>query len=104
MGLRDGDITEDLEYYKADLIDTEFEQFNVLAEAFNEFLKKNAKYKDLWKKGGWQDSAHHVRHKAARVAMVLDEQHDMAAGEVIEDAIDLINYAVFFIRNAREGR
>jgi hypothetical protein len=53
------------------------------------------------------DSAHHVRHKGARVGMLATQP--LAAPpnkpqEFIEDALDLINYSCFFVRNVRDGR
>jgi hypothetical protein len=96
---------EDLELFFADLEPTDAEQVGVLVEAFRKFQEKNAKYRDLWKQGGWMDSAHHIRHKGARVAMLLTSDASLTEAETMEeDAIDLINYCAFFIRNIREAR
>lgn len=92
---------------------TDRAQLEILVEALNKFQERNAKYQDLWKEGGWGDSAHHVRHKAARVAMCLrgskNEDGHYSSGDPVhlvdleEDAIDLINYSVFFVRNVRRA-
>ena len=83
---------------------TEAEQLLVLQEAFEKFQERNKKYKDLWKKGGWRDSAHHIRSKSERIVHLLSEPSDDSDAELfIEDAIDLINYAAFFVRNVREA-
>jgi hypothetical protein len=98
--------------HELELLDpSEREQLEVLVEALNKFRERNAKYRDLWKEGGWSDSAHHVRHKAARVSMCLrgseHEDGHFSSGDpehlvlLEEEAIDLINYATFFIRNVR---
>lgn len=83
---------------------TESEQLEVLAEAFSKFLERNGKYKDLWRQFGYQDSVHHVRSKAGRLNQLLSEQPTSDELDLaIDDAIDIINYAVFFIRNVREA-
>lgn len=74
----------------------------VLNEALKKFEEKDAKYQGLWKERGAVDSAHHVKHKAARVSIAINEGCDPEP--FIEDAVDLINYCVFFVLNARDGR
>ena len=87
-----------------DLSKTDEEQLLVLQEAFEKFQERNKKYKDLWKKGGWLDSAHHIRSKSERIVNLLSTGATLEEAELhIEDAVDLINYAAFFIRNVREA-
>lgn len=82
------------------LSDTDRSQLQVLGEAFEKFQERNAKYKDLWKEGGVSDSVHHIHHKATRVRVIGSTD----PGAAIDDAIDLLNYTVFFVRNTRDGR
>jgi hypothetical protein len=95
------------EFPADDLDEDDLEQLEVMVEAFLLYLEKNGKYANLWKEGGHMDSAHHVRHKGARVGMLATQP--LAAPpnkpqEFIEDALDLINYSCFFVRNVRDGR
>jgi hypothetical protein len=83
--------------------DTNVRQAAVLMEAFDKFYERNAKRVDLWKQFGWEDSALHLRSKAARIALALDKGLDIDPEELLDDAIDIINYAVFFVRNVRGG-
>lgn len=71
--------------------ETNGDQMGVLMEAMKTFGVKNEKYKDLWKDYGEEDILLHIKSKAARL---------MRAGDS-EDAIDLINYAVFYVRLSR---
>lgn len=78
-------------------------QLGVMLRALEMFHRREEKYNGLWRKDGAIDSAFHAKHKATRV---WSRALDMVAGadEDVEDAIDLINYAVFFIRNVGDGR
>lgn len=80
---------------------TDLEQISVMLEAFQIFVQRNAKRHDLWKQFGWEDSALHIRSKAARVGLTLDPAVDLDPDDVLDDALDLINVAVFFVRNVR---
>jgi hypothetical protein len=80
---------------------TDRAQGEVLIEALEIFLERNAKRADLWKQFGWQDSALHLRSKALRIALALEKDLDIDPEDVLDDAIDIINYAVFFVRNVR---
>ena len=87
-----------------DLSKTDADQLLVLQEAFEKFQERNGKYKDLWKKGGWPDSAHHIRSKSERIVNAVTTGATLEEAELyIEDAIDLVNYAVFFVRNVRRA-
>jgi hypothetical protein len=81
--------------------DTNVRQAAVLMEAFDKFQERNAKRHDLWKVFGWKDSALHMRSKAARIALALEGDLDVDPEELLDDAIDIINYAVFYVRNVR---
>lgn len=82
----------------------DLEQFKVLMEAFREYLDKNRKYRDLWKDGGATDSIRHLKHKADRAELATERLSRVDPTLFVEDAIDAVNYAVFFIRNVRDGR
>jgi len=88
---------------KRPLHTTEVQQLELLLAAFEKFVDRNHHYRDLWMQGGAADSAHHIKSKTARIVWSLDrlrEGHPLDA----DDALDLINYAAFFVRNARAGR
>lgn len=76
---------------------TSFQQALVLGEAYKVFTERNKKYKDLWKEYGAEDSALHIRSKLMRLTTTTVETEE-------DDGLDLINYAVFWIRNWRDGR
>jgi len=83
------------------------DQFRVLMEALAKYAEREKQYGSMWKRYGCRDAADHCRSKAGRLDMaiyrMLKGGEDVNDGD-IDDAIDLINYAVFFIRHAREGR
>lgn len=73
----------------------------VLGEAFKLMLDREESHKALWKKYGVKDNMLHVRSKKERMEVRLED------GDVegfCQEALDLINYTVFSIRNARAGR
>ena len=96
-------LTDVLEFLGLALSDTNREQLAVMLEALELFDERNVKYGDLWQEGGWQDSAAHLRSKAARV-------HSATKGTLlqpynfIDDALDAMNYAAFYVRNVRADR
>lgn len=85
-----------------EITDSDAKQFAILLEAFDVYLERNARYRDLWKDYGAQDSAHHCKSKALR--MYQDLMMNTLGPFDPDDAIDLVNYAVFTIRNVRDGR
>ena len=53
---------------------------------------------------GTEDKAHHLKSKAARINAGMRrviEGEDLSAVDLIDEAHDIINYAAFFIRQAR---
>lgn len=90
----------DAEVYEG-FSETDKRQLSTLFAAFVKFQERNAKYRDLWKQGGIEDSANHARHKAHRLVLASMNRDQLDPEDFIDDAIDLINYAVFFIRNSR---
>lgn len=83
--------------------DGDIEQYGVLLEAFAKYVERNAKYRDLWKKRGVKDSHRHMQHKLDRLEVIM-QCDSVITEDDLDDAIDIINYAVFFIRNARTAR
>lgn len=81
-----------------ELDENEREQLGVLLEAFGVFMEREQKYHSVWQQYGAVDSYHHITSKAARCELYLNGSGDE------NDAIDLINYGVFLIRNMRAGR
>lgn len=77
--------------------DTNIKQVKTYMDAFDLFIERNAKYQDLWREYGWEDTLMHVRSKMQR--MQLATKDNVEPGEVLDDAFDLINYGAFFIRN-----
>jgi hypothetical protein len=68
---------------------------------------------ELWRDFGVEDKLHHIDHKAARVRgaakLLLDpaqpaDLRGEALIELVDDAVDLINYTVFLIIQAEEVR
>lgn len=76
-------------------------QLGVMLEALAIYQEREQVRNALWKKAGAEDCAHNLRHKSLRVAHA-DEPDAMEAA--IDDALDAVNYALFFIRNVRAGR
>lgn len=60
--------------------------------AYGKFLERNRVYKDLWKQDEMDGLIAHVKHKTLRIANTEDP------ASRLDDAIDLINYSVFILR------
>lgn len=79
---------------------TTVEQMDVFREALELFEQRNNSddgYSDLWKEYGWEDSLVHMRSKLRRV----EQRFRNLTSQDLDDALDLLNYTVFFIRNVR---
>lgn len=93
-------VREILELADLESSDTNAEQMSVFLDCMQLFQERNAKYGDLWKEYGWRGNLLHVQSKAARVRKVWwDSKDPFGHNADIDDALDLINYAAFFIRN-----
>lgn len=75
----------------ADMLD----HMQVLLEAFDIMVEREAQHGALWKEYGASDTAFHLKSKALRLLNNLEN---------IDDGLDAINYAAFTVRNVREGR
>lgn len=96
-----GDIKAALRTLGLDDNDEMVQQFSFFLEAMNLYDLRGRKYGDAWKAYGFTDSMFHVRSKAARLQAVGANPE---AGHCLDDGIDLLNYTVFAMRNALEGR
>lgn len=72
--------------------DSERKHAEHMGLAFEKFAERNEVYKDLWKDDDIEGTVAHVKHKAMRVGRLTDPE------SMIDDAIDLVNYAVFLLR------
>lgn len=80
--------------------DTDVDQMMVMLSAFDIFRQRNERYQDLWREGGYDDSANSLKHKVMRV---VQETRTTEGEPQIDDALDIINYACFWIRNVNDG-
>lgn len=74
------------------------EQLRVFKEAMHIFEERNAEYGDLWREYGCEDNLLHMRSKLARTERSAKLKGFNAD---LDSPLDLLNYTVFFIRNAR---
>jgi len=85
------------------LTETNVQQMVVYLEAFELFVQRNSTYEDLWKDYGWMDTLTHLRSKSMRLVRKFWRESPSTDKILLDDAMDLINYAVFFVRNFRAG-
>lgn len=103
----DTDETDELARHFVDqcghpVTETNVAQMRAYLEAFGIFVQRNSVYEDLWKSYGWMDSLTHVRSKAMRLVRKFWRDNPTEDETLLDDAFDLINYTVFFIRNWRD--
>jgi hypothetical protein len=81
----------------------QLEHLSVLLSAFAVYVERNERHGSLWKKFGWMDSIVSVRGKAARCVQQWygPQTLEGGPGADLDDAVDLINFAVFLIRNVQ---
>lgn len=80
------------------------EQMHVLGEAMEIYVEREEARGGLWKEAGAIDSAHHLKSKGMRVFVAATHDDDAGRRAGIDEAVDAINYAAFFVRNYRAGR
>jgi len=82
--------------------DTNVDQLHVMVEALAIFQEHTDRLGELWREVEPEDTAHHIRHKAQRVfhAEVNGAERDRESLEDFgrDSALDLINYAAFYVR------
>jgi hypothetical protein len=81
----------------------------ILIEAIKIYLEKDPVRGSMWRDFGAEDKVRELIERSRRIEVALGHMdsslpgHDKHMCEVmIEDALDLINYSVFFIRQLRE--
>lgn len=91
----------------------EIEQAMVLIEALKVYSKRNTKYRDNWRRMGWRGLLIRIRERSDRLwdtfwmgvawkeAGPMDEPEDRLIDA--DDALDLINFAAFFVRQTRNA-
>src|SRR4051812_25341467 len=80
----------------------EVEQTAVFLRALDIYVQRSEVRGELWKEFDLRDKVHHMRNKMARIGQFIDispEGTEIPA-EIIDEALDLINYTAFFIRQA----
>lgn len=87
----------------------------VLDEAFDIFTDRSASRGDMWRHFPIRDKVRELRERVARIEMAINmipytppgrepDRHLTAMrGEIRADAIDMINYAAFLIKQIDEG-
>lgn len=68
----------------------------VLEDALEIYVERSKERGQLWKDFDPEDAALHIKSKSARVLAIEARGQDAE-----DDALDLINYAVFYIRHKR---
>lgn len=66
-----------------------------IVEALDIYVMRERKYRGAWKILGWKDSIHHIISKSIRLRKTMWERDE----EDRDSLLDLINYAVFALRN-----
>lgn len=96
------------------------EQAKVMFEALGIYAEREETRGGAWKKYGVEDSAQHLKSKSLRLSTALsmhsddvrqqsdnpkhNSPRDKFSHEVVDSAMDAINYAAFAVRNWREAR
>lgn len=101
MAIDDLNLTKCLRELGLDDTEDNREQLLVMAEALGLYQEREAVRHGLWKKSGAKDCAHNLKHKGLRVAFASEQDAIEAA---VDDALDAVNYAAFYVRNVRAGR
>lgn len=84
------------------------EHAEILAQALRLYGERNEMYKDNWRRFGWRGCLFRVRERAERMwdalwDLPMEHRAGPKARAAEDDAIDLINFAVFTIRAIRSG-
>ncbi len=87
---------------------SEGQQFDVLVRAFEIFRERSHVRGDLWKDFHVKDAQHHISSKQARISKAIERADSGVLGltefeiEVVDDALDIINYAAFIVRHVEK--
>ena len=77
------------------------EQLGVFLQAFEIFVERTERHGDTWKASGWRGALFDMHKKMDRLwneFMVSD-----SPPEDVDSALDLINFAAFFVRAQQQG-
>lgn len=86
------------------LKETDVQQFAVFMEAYMIFRERNGRYNDEWRVTGWKGALFELRKKVSRVWRVFWKGTATKPDHLLyDDALDAINFIVFFIRLHREN-
>lgn len=96
-------VFPNLDSLEGEQYESAVDQLRVMVEVLAIMIERNKKYRDLWRKAGWLSHVHHIRHKAARLMNTFWGQKDVPKDADLDDAFDLINYTIYFIRSYRDG-
>jgi hypothetical protein len=81
-----------------------FQHLMVLLEVFELYLERNGRYNDEWRVTGWRGALFELRKKVSRVWRVFWKGTGSKPEHILyDDALDAINFIVFFIRLHREA-
>ena len=86
--------------------EAEHDQAVVVVRALAIYAERNVRYKDNWKRMGYRGMLVRVRERAERLWDALwsaPSDYGCEAPEVLDDAYDLINFAAFLVRGAKDG-
>lgn len=83
-----------------DQTDTNVEQTLVLVQALDIFQDHTDRIGEMWRTVDALNTAHHIKHKADRTYHA--ERYETEDGFALDSALDLINYAVFYVRQKEE--
>jgi hypothetical protein len=88
--------------------DSERQQFDCLVRAFEIFRERSKMRGDLWTQFTETDATFHIGSKLARLnqALRLIEEGKRGKQELeeslVDDALDIVNYAVFLVRHVEK--
>jgi hypothetical protein len=95
--------------------DDEYQHVMVFVEAFDLFRERSAFRGDMWRQFPPSDKIRELRERVSRIEMAVNMSHIVPQGrnaeghmeamkrEIRSDAIDIINYATFLVKQIDEG-
>ena len=85
-----------------------FEHLNTILDAFFIYQEKDQVRGDLWRAFPPSDKLRELRERLARIDYAYEhgliDEISAARDAVLSDAVDMINFLAFFIRQIREGQ
>lgn len=79
---------------------------DILLEAKEIYKERNAVRGNIWRDFSARTHLMHLRSKLARIEYAMGQDPTQAdlANAIIDDSLDLINYAAFLVVQVREGK